>query len=273
MALTILVALHCEAKPIIDYFRMRKISSSPFAIFANPEKTIQLIQSGVGKIRMAAATTIAYCHPNLGENNKNSMTWLNVGIAGSSQHAIGDLILANKIIEHATQKAWYPFVSKFHHQSLLTTCDTSQTIYPEQSMIDMEASAFFQTANCFVTKEQIQVAKIISDNNIDTQQQINPKTVEGLVAARINIIANIANDLLMLSNQEQQLASFVHTEKFHAKWHFSYSQTLQLQEYLRRWQIIFKQEDAFAFCQYEKNARAVIQLILTKLDTYAYYLS
>ena len=55
---TIQVALPCEARPIIDHYRLKRQDSSVFAKYQNADASLALIVSGVGKLN--AATALAY---------------------------------------------------------------------------------------------------------------------------------------------------------------------------------------------------------------------
>src|SRR5690348_6346061 len=94
--LNIVVALHSEAKPLIEYYYLKKICSEtlPFPVFSNKDRSIHLVVSGIGKIKTAAATTFLHCLTG----NKSFSCFLNIGISGSSQYPIGALILAAKIV-------------------------------------------------------------------------------------------------------------------------------------------------------------------------------
>lgn len=266
--LHIAVALPCEAKPLIAHFHLKKILSTPFSIFANNEKSIYLIISGVGKIKMASATT--YLTALTGNNHLNC--FLNVGIAGSTQFPIKHVVLTNKITEYSTQRNWYPFVPvlKDISQSQLITHDLPQRDYPINAMVDMEGSAFFQAANLFVNQEHIQLVKIISDNNTSSHEKINDAEVQNLIADNISSIEKITNYLINLSQNE--ITSEFNSKMlshFQEKWHFTCSQIIQLKEYLRRWNVKLKNQDPFKFCQNEKNSKNVIHKIIAKLEEHA----
>lgn len=272
--LNIITALPAEAKPLIHFFKLKKLTSLtapyiPFTVFVNEGKTIYLIVSGIGKISIANATTCLYM---LTGGNRHS-AFLNIGIAGSLQYDLGTALLAHKIVEYSTQRCWYPFVSSIKKMSktLLVTHDTPQTTYPTQGMIDMESSAFFATASHFVTQEQVQVLKIISDNTLETQQQLTPLLVENHINNALTDIDMLAQYLLNLSQQEAKLAYPLHClEDFYKKWHFTFNQQIQLQKLLQQWYIHHKQTNAFTFCQQEKSAVAIIKKLQNQLTEFKY---
>lgn len=271
--LNIVTALHCEAKPIIDFFKLKKITSTatPFPIYVNPEKTIHLIITGIGKMRSAAATAFLYTW----SGSHSESCFINVGIAGSIHWGVGDAVLAHHILDESTQRSWYPFVSchRYERQGRLTTVDQPKETYPLQGMVDMEASGFFQSALCFVSLEHIQVIKVISDQDVSTQQSINKAWVERLISNQLASITNIATYLCHLSQSES--IYHIHPlsmDLFLTSWHFTETQRLQLKEMLRRWHIQLKMEDPYLYCQSEKSAACVIQKIIQRLDQYAHCL-
>lgn len=268
--LNFITALHCEAKPLIDEYQLKKITNqtTPFPIFTNKNETIHLIIAGVGKIKTAIATTFLAQWTG----NKSHTCYLNIGIAGATQFNLSEAVLINKITEASTQRNWYPFTShlKYKKQAHLFTHDTPQTNYPDAGLVDMEGSAFFQTATCFVTQEQVQLIKIISDNNLETQTQITEERVKHIIQQNLSTISDIAHQLTLLSEKEYELNQepLAYTQ-FQSQWHFTHAQTLQLKEYLRRWQTLLHQEDPLLHCQHEKNAKQVLQKIIMKLDNHA----
>lgn len=268
--LNIVTALHCEAKPLIAHFQLNKMTPKmgenyPFPLFSNKDQTVNLIIAGVGKIKTASATTfLHYFHGN----HKHSC-YLNIGIAGSKHYPLGMAILANKITENSTQRSWFPFISNIKNQSQgqLTTHDLPQKDYPEKGMIDMEASSFFQTAIQFVSHEQVQVLKIISDNDVITQKQINDVYVKDLISKKIDDINKLSHYLMKLSLTETEIHSNTETlSQFHKKWHFTYTESMQLKELLRKWQTLIQDTHPFELCQHELNAKNILKTLTHKIE-------
>ncbi len=266
------MALHAEAKPIIDYFKLKKIIqvNLPFTIFVNKDQTIHLIISGIGKTKMAAATTFLH----LWTGSQSHHCFLNVGIAGSRQFSVGESVLVHKIIEKSTSKSWYPFVSliNIEKQTTLLTHDMPATSYPDIGMIDMEGAAFFETATHFVAQEQVQLFKIISDTDEKSLQELSKDKVAQLITANLPTLSMLINELMSLSRQENKLdASADLVEKFQSTWHFTHAQLLQLKESLRRWRIQIKNHNAWEHCRDEKNASHVLRKMVNKLDENCLY--
>jgi hypothetical protein len=264
--LNIVVALPCEAKVINEYFKLTKIMRNPtfFPIFRNKSQNIHLLISGIGRVNMAAA--VAYLHLFSGQNTFNC--FLNIGIAGSNTFQMGQAVLINKVIEGNTDRRWYPFTTplKYPTQGSLYTYDQTKTSYPSGGLVDMEGSAFFQAANSFVTQEQIQLLKIISDNDIVTQQCITPEKVIILIQQNLEAIQTITNYLTNLSKREAEIDfNFEELDQFKQQWHFTHSQELELKNYLQRWQNL-NLGSAWHVCRNKTNASRVIESLMKELN-------
>ncbi|MDD1611653.1 MAG: hypothetical protein LUQ57_00775, partial [Methylococcaceae bacterium] len=95
-------ALPCEARPLIEHFRLKKdLSSHPFEVYS--QDGICLVVTGIGKCAMAAG--VAYTQARMVAAEKPIL--LNVGIAGHSDHDVGRVFLAGKIIDADTQRNYY----------------------------------------------------------------------------------------------------------------------------------------------------------------------
>ena len=195
------VALRCEAKPIIDYYRLKK-SSAPnaFDIYSN-EKMLCII-SGIGKTAAAAATAwIATC--NL---DKGSIAWINIGTAGSAIHAVGTPLWISKISDDESRRNFYPIplldtkLETAHCQTL----NQASTDYHPHQIYDMEAGAFFDIATQFSNAKLVHCLKIISDN--PSQQTGRDKArISQLINTHIDHLASFADSLIDLNDQAVQL--------------------------------------------------------------------
>ena len=67
-------------------------------------ESMALVISGVGKSLSAAATGYL-CGSSDGWRNA---PWINVGVAGHRDVDVGELIVANKIVDQSTAHSWYP---------------------------------------------------------------------------------------------------------------------------------------------------------------------
>ncbi len=233
-AVHLLTALPCEAKPLVDHFRLkRQMGEAAFAIYSN--ENISLTVSGIGKNAMAAAT--AYTHLLFGKQTNS--VWLNIGVAGHLEKPIGTPFLAEKIYDADSKQSHYPsFVTPQPCDSqTLSTFSQPQTHYPESSLCDMEASAFFEIASRFSSSELIQCLKIISDNEENNADKINPKQVSSLIEKQLPLIDTVIKNFTELTNSLPATVNEIPL-LLSDRWHFTTSEQRQLKELLQRWKLL-----------------------------------
>src|SRR5210317_39526 len=133
-------ALHCEAKPVIDHYRLKKSARHRAFDLFHKDEMICVI-SGVGKTCAAAATAwVAGL-----QHASASICWINLGIAGAANHNIGDIFRLSKITDMKNNRSYYP-QSEFHSDIKTAACislDQASVYYHPADLYDMEASAFF----------------------------------------------------------------------------------------------------------------------------------
>lgn len=195
------VALPCEATPIIQHYGLKKITDRAYKIYA--KDPVYLIISGIGKTAAAAAT--AYLHAL--QHSTLYPAWLNVGIAGHQSLDIGEIFLAHKITEHSTNKTFHPEVafSPPCEISDLITTDHAESEYPLAVAYDMEASGYFSAATRFTIPELIHSTKIISDNETNLAETITKSGVSELINARLETIDAIKKLLESLASEAKSL--------------------------------------------------------------------
>lgn len=235
------IALHAEAKPIIEHFSLKKIQTrQPFPTYTSQDYS--LIISGIGRCNSAAATTwlASLSHST---NARTDDIWLNVGIAGHKDQPLGKLMCSHKITEQSTNKSWYPVqIKSMVESSNLLTLDQVTTDYIENSLHDMEASGFYASALRFTTTELAQCLKIVSDNNQNSIENISKEFVHELIESNIASIKSVSDYLVEISldslppdtldldlDLEQSITQ---------RWKFSVTQTRQLQRLLQRYSVI-----------------------------------
>ena len=191
----IVTALECEARPLIDAYKLkRNLSINNFIIYHN--NNIILAIAGIGELAMANA--IAFM---AGKNLITShSSIINYGIAGAKNFPIGEFFEINKISKDYSKNSYYPI--KTHDFSLksqeLKTYQSVVTQYPENILVDMECFGFFYSALKFVSIEQIWVGKIISDNENQNYNQINKAQVIALInknLAKLQEVISYYSDL------------------------------------------------------------------------------
>jgi len=184
-------ALHCEAKPIIDHYRLKKCQShNVFDVYKKDQ--IECVVSGIGKSACTAATEwIATLN-----HESRPIAWINVGTAGSASHDIGTALLINRISETESSRHFYllpPIAPGLQPAHCKTLTQPSTNYHPGQ-VYDMEASAFFDTATRFSGAELVQCVKIVSDNP-SHQTGRNKSRISELIHQHINHLAQLAQEL------------------------------------------------------------------------------
>jgi adenosylhomocysteine nucleosidase len=230
----IYTALPCEARPLIDHFRLKKdLDSHPFELYRN--ERISLTVTGIGKCAMAAG--VAYTQARAGGAVEPIL--LNVGIAGHAEHEVGRVFLAGKIVDADTARNYYPPLA-FAPPCAVETVRTGsrpQLDYTEPHLYDMEASAFYKTAARFSTGELIQCLKVVSDNRQAPAERLQPKQVTELIAGQLPVLERLLAGLCALrdslaSPQSDQLQILL--ERFH----FTAAERQQLKTQLLRWECL-----------------------------------
>lgn len=254
----IFCALPCEAEPIIQYFKLSALKQFDlFRIYQSKDKRISLTITGIGKINAAAA--VCYHHACISTHSADC--WLNIGVAGHRHIPAGESRLINKITDHQTGACWYPQIlfEPVSRSIALITLDKPSEDYQE-SLFDMEASAFYQMAIRLGTAELIHSLKIISDNTIQPTSTVNAATVIKLMTAQIDIIEDLMKALQPFADE---LAIVVAEPEYYQTiiehWHFTQSERIQLSRLLRQWTLRCPAKDIMQTIIKLKTAKQVIQ--------------
>lgn len=192
MNIFLAVALPCEAKPLVAHFGLKKNTTvRAFAMYRN--EAVYLTVTGPGKSAMAAG--LAYTQA-VSAGLENAL-FINVGVAGHRTHEIGSAWTINKISDADTGRNYYPmpiYGLPCPATSLLTG-SKPQFDYNHEHLCDMEASAFFETAARFSTGELIQSLKVVSDNRLEPERNLDPKVVEKLIRDNIGLLGLLLDKL------------------------------------------------------------------------------
>lgn len=235
----IYAALPCEAKPLVEYFNLKKDTTvQPFAVYFNQD--ICLTVTGLGKSAMAAG--VAYTQALFASVEYPVL--VNIGIAGHKDHAVGSLFLIDKITDVDSRKSYYPplIFTPPCPTARIQTVSRPQPDYDRQHLCDMEASAFYETAVRFSSGELIHCLKIISDNESSPAENIQPKQVAALIAAHAATIEALLAELsrlakLITAPEEPKLF-----EQLTQRYHFTVSEQGQLKNRLSRWSVLTHQQ-------------------------------
>ncbi len=190
-------ALHCEAKPVIDYYRLKKSQQTrAFELYQGDNSAC--IISGPGKIASAAAT--AWAAASFAQHA--AIAWLNLGIAGAADQALGSIFLINQVTDAETRRSYYPVTtakSALAKASCISLSQPSFDYHPSH-LFDMEASAFLATALRFSSAELCQCIKIVSDNQSENQAR-DKHRISAFIQQHIQLIDEQARQLQALSEQ------------------------------------------------------------------------
>ncbi len=184
--INLVVALQSEARPFIDYFRLQRHDHTRGqSVYLRDH--LRLVVTGIGK--HAARRACEYLHA-LGGSSLHG--WLNVGIAGHRDLAVGTGVRATRIIDDANGDVWHPspLVPIPGIAKTICTLDAPESDYPLDQVYDMEASAYFGVAAGFGAGALVQCYKIIADNRISGIGAINPPMVTALLEKHVAAVAN-----------------------------------------------------------------------------------
>ena len=263
-SLNFVVALQSEATPIIEHFKLKSIQSGPFRYFAHDK--VRLIISGMGKINTAAATA-ALLH---NRDSLDQAVCINLGISGHENLALGTCYVAHRISDTTTGADWYPQMT-FNpdcQTSQLCTVEQPSNDYPENSGLDMEASAFYPIAIRYVAGELTQVVKIVSDTPESSMQELDKQKVTKLVAAAMPEITAVVDKLCRLSTLQydgSEIQQLKH--RYNDNWHLSVSQNNALTRLLERHLALYKvlpEPDMFKQCGNSKEMLKQLNSIVSE---------
>ncbi len=222
-------AFHSEAKPVIDFYRLKKSHDNPPYDLYYGDQMVCVI-SGPGKVASAAASAwVAGKHHQV-----DSFAWINLGTAGAAQHEIGQIFGLNQIIDGDNGQRYYPItISKSsllgHPGKCLSQASKN---YDSKYLFDMESSGFAGASLRFSCAELIRSIKVVSDNQQHQTGHDRQKTSD-LIYQHIDLIIAEAELLIALN---QQLASLEVSAESIEKWlaaaHFSQTQKNQLRSLL-----------------------------------------
>jgi len=232
------------------------------------------VVSGVGGKACASAVK------RLAEFQAQPSAWLNIGIAGHGQLAMGTGRLIHKITGPDGLN-WYPpklvlntglkltndmKLSKNKIDSIsLITVDHPEKSYPENCAYDMEATYFYQAAINHQTSELVQCYKIISDNNTSPTDNIDAKQVSILIGAKLPDISTIIEALICLHKQSTSKLPAIDITDMINNHHFSHYQKLRLVKLLERLSLLTSQDKVSDLVPKLKSSSQVLTWLENKI--------
>ena len=257
-----LVALQAEAGPLIDHYGLSQVQASPFPTFENQNH--RLVISGIGRIRCAAATGYL-----LGLLPSKIEGLINLGIAGHGQLDKGSLFIANRVSLGSEKKVHYPpQVLKSSLPSCgLRTCDQPEEQYSEPIGYDMEAYAFCSIAYQWLTREFVQVLKVVSDTPAEPLENFAAKDARKLIENQVSVVdkfVHLLQNIVSELDPPSEVAALA--QKTRSLHHLSTTRSLQLEKLLRQGLALgVPLQEMDAVLTQSSNAREIIRALEHKL--------
>ncbi|MDA0837889.1 MAG: hypothetical protein O2857_08920 [Planctomycetota bacterium] len=227
----IVVALSCEARPIVKHFGLKAVPGEVMPIYESDYAT--LIVCGIGKLN--AGTAAGWL-----EGRNSSLTpniWMNVGVCGHRNLPQGTGSLVHKVTDHALGKTWYPsilFETPCVTRSVRTVNSTEKE-FQSEDLYEMEASGFINAAMRFSTAELVHCFKIVSDNLSTGIQHLQLSEIEKFVAAHLETLSDLIEQLKEIRNSlshESESSQFI--DSLLTRFHFTTYEKHQLVKIMRR---------------------------------------
>jgi hypothetical protein len=149
------------------------------------------------------ATACGYLAGIQSNQTSTQAAWLNIGIAGHKHVSIGSPLIVSKLTDSVTNRSYYPpLLLKVDCKTTELLCvDVPKTTYSESMAYDMECSAFYTSAQRFITSELVQVLKIVSDNSVADIENITEVKISQLIGDNVLLIDAIVTQLQALSSE------------------------------------------------------------------------
>ena len=240
MSVRWVVALKAEAKEIIKNYALERVATKPFQVYKNRDIDIWLVLSGIRQINAVAATTYLYVKSDALYNT----IWINLGIVGSRNFKVGELVQIDKITSNEFRDNYYPSPATFKNNNIersnLITVNKPEMLFKSDGVYDMEGYAFFSFAKKIASYELISVLKIISDIPGTDLSKIDKIGVERLFSKKMPLIEKVLKNLLSLQEillLQQRNPNYF--DEICQQRKFSFTQKVTLRKYLTQWQSRF----------------------------------
>ena len=240
MSVRWVIALKAEAKEIIKNYALERVATKPFPVYKNRDIDIWLVLSGIGQINAVAATTYLYVKSDASYNT----IWINLGIVGSRNFKVGELVQIDKITSNEFRDNYYPSPATFKNNNIersnLITVNKPEMLFKSDGVYDMEGYAFFSFAKKIASYELISVLKIISDIPGTDLSKIDKIGVERLFSKKMPLIEKVLKNLLSLQEillLQQRNPNYF--DEICQQRKFSFTQKVTLRKYLTQWQSRF----------------------------------
>lgn len=187
----IVTALMAEAAPIINFYRLQK-QAKHAAYHHFRSESIDLLVCGMGADKMrfglkAYFENSAKAHPTI---------WINIGIAGTKFHEVGDLLWAKSI---DGKEIGIPESAINQTAMNVVSLTKPSTEYKANCLFDMEANTFLKMIKKNLSDLQISsvfCAKVVSDNAGKNTLKMDKRWVTGLIQKNLDSLDKEINKLI-----------------------------------------------------------------------------
>lgn len=194
--LNLVIALKAEATPLINHLEMKRFQPiGPLPLYQ--ASGVDLVVSGPG--RSSVESGVAYLH-EIAPPGSNPV-WVNIGICGHGSLDVGELLLADKVIEQ-NGDCWH-LNTAFRtplNSGPLSCVIAPQAEYEPQMAYDMESSGFIAALTSIASPDDLHIIKIVSDNPQCGHEKISGKGVRALITQQLDQIS----ELIMRVTQYEQ---------------------------------------------------------------------
>lgn len=168
-----------------------------------PDGPRAIIVSGIGKLRSAIATAAL-----VAGTQESTPIIVNVGVCAAPEtYPLGSLYYANRIVDHASNRAWHPdpIIDSPFNESTLTTFDAPVSAPPPGSpavtLVDMEGSGFAEAAAVYTAPSAWASLKVVSDHF--APHDLSAERITSAIAPHVDGIDNFIGSLVAAHTGER----------------------------------------------------------------------
>ncbi len=192
--ITYIVAMFDEAKPLIDKYRMKKVSSETFYQFFTGDGA-ELVLTGIGYTNVIRVLSR---HFSIHTPKKSDIA-VNFGISGSTiPDSVGNLYYVNSIYDNIFNKYFYPdmlFKNNFLKAQCTThidICRSEDELKIKSELVDEEASAVYESLISYFSPDRLFFFKVVSDI-IGNDTDFKSLDAVGLIGSHLNEVSDFAD--------------------------------------------------------------------------------
>ncbi len=183
--INLVVALPPEAKPVNQHLGLlRDNRHNQYPLYRHGH--ISLVISGPGMDAAAAATD--WLHSINGQRQDD--VWINLGIAGHPEHAVGQIFLVHQIENERDGNYWtlLPKEEPPCPSERVVTVMQPDMSYGVDALLEMEAAGFYRSALKHTIPGNIYCLKVVSDNLKQPANMLNGKLVSQLIRESLDVL-------------------------------------------------------------------------------------